>query len=44
MWLLVAPAISSLIANTIGGIAGLGLLVNNSSAFTLTINTPIKIE
>ena len=31
-------------ANTIGGTAGLGMLVDNSSAFTLVINAPLKVN
>ncbi len=31
-------------ANTIGGMPGLGVLVDNSSAFTLVINAPLKVN
>src|SRR5207237_5602198 len=29
--------------NTINGTAGLGILIDNASAFTLTINAPVKV-
>src|SRR5215471_2167648 len=34
----------TLAGNTINGIAGLGILVDNTSAFTLTINCPLAIS